>query len=549
MHIGICQINTTIGAIAENAAAIIENIEWAKGRCNLVIFSELALCGYFPDDLLLNSHCIEAQKKALDMIVTASKGIAVVLGLVRREPPLGGGKFLRNSCAVIIDGKLAGFQDKMLLPTYDVFDERRYFEPSNEQKIWEIAGKKVGITICEDIWHFTAQVYQEHYFVDPVVYFEKKGIDLLINISASPYSIVGEVSRWKIRQELLKTVARRLKTPVILCNQVGAQDGLIFDGASMAVSQDGTLIYRAKSFEEERSVLDLDSHQAVQLPATSIPSELFAALSLGVRDYFAKQGFTKACIGLSGGIDSSVAASIAVHALGREHVLGLLLPSRYTAQESVEDARALAYNLGIETQELSIEPLFERALTSLKPLFEGMPQDSTEENLQSRIRGMLLMALCNKKGYILLNTGNKSEIAMGYFTLYGDGCGAIAVLGDLLKYQVYDVGRWIGRTWGWIPERVFERPPTAELAFDQKDSDTLPEYPMLDVIVNEHIVHNMSAASIAEKYDFTFHDVQAIVQKIYRNEYKRRQIPFALRVSEKAFSCGRKVPIVQRFFY
>ena len=553
MRIGISQRNYTIGAIVENLEKVLEAIEWAKSEGDdLLVFPEMTICGYPAEDLHLQPLFIEAEEKALELIVKSATGISVILGLSRKGINIGGGgKPLRNSAAIIVDGKLIGFQDKMLLPTYDVFDERRYFEPASDQKVWHIAGKRVGVTICEDIWPFTGQFCNEQYFVDPLRYFEKRGIDLLVNVSASPYSVSSFaplLSKPRLRQKLVASCARRLGCPVVLCNQLGAQDGLLFDGSSVVVSEDGSLLYQAKTFQEDRGSIDLATAKPIQGYHEEISSEIFAALSMGVKDYFAKNKLKTACLGLSGGIDSSLVACIAVHALGNENVHGYLLPSRFTSEESVHDAEALAYNLGIATKTISIEDSFKTYLSMLKPILGNEPFGVTEENIQSRIRGNILMAISNKTGDLLLCTGNKSEIAVGYTTLYGDSCGAVSVIGDLLKSQVYQVAKWVSKTWGWIPQSILVKEPTAELRSDQKDSDSLPEYAILDQIVEEHVVQGLTAQEIVAKHDFSIDLVSWVIKKIYTNEYKRRQCPFALRISEKAFSSGRRMPIVQGFY-
>lgn len=542
MKICLGQLNPTIGAIEENTKKIIQTIEHArKNGVQLVIFPEMAIPGYFPDDLLLESDFILKVENALHEIIGHTQNLAVIIGLPRRAHTTSN-KPLCNSAAVIYNGDLLGYQDKMLLPTYDVFDERRYFQPGQEEKTWVLFDKKIGLSICEDIWCHHNRSRLEHYPDDPISFFEKQNLDLFINISASPYAL----GKLKMREQVVEHVASRLHCPVILCNQIGAQDGIIFDGSSLVFSKDKELLLQCKSFEEDTEIFDLDSINPKTFTLPEMPQELFLALGLGVKDYFRKQGFSKACIGLSGGLDSSVVASIAVHALGKENVMGILLPSRFTTPESIEDALYVASNLGIHTIEIPIDGLFQNYLDTLHPLFEKKPQDTTEENIQARVRGMLLMALSNKFGSLLLNTGNKSELAVGYTTLYGDACGSISVIGDLLKTQVYQVAEWIKRTYGWIPDRVITKAPSAELKENQKDTDTLGDYLSLDAIVEDYIVHAKSIDEIVESRDIPKERVTDIVRKIHTNEYKRRQCPFPFRVSEKAFSVGRKVPIVHQ---
>lgn len=540
MKIYMAQLNPVIGAIKANCIEIARSINEAKKEeCDLVIFSEMAICGYTPEDLLLENGFVESVEKALDSLLPETKGIAVVIGTIRQSEP-SRGKSIKNSAAVIADGKLLGFQDKSLLPTYDVFDEWRYFEPAENYQVWEIAGIKFGITICEDLWPVFDPFCRSRYSCSPVHDFQGKKLDLLVNISASPYSY-GKIER---RKKMVVQAASELKCPVVLVNQVGAQDGLIFDGTSIVVSATGQTLAQANTFAIDGVVCDLKQKEEVLKKSCTRAEELFSALCLGLKDYFAKQGFIKACLGLSGGIDSSVVACIAVEALGKENVLGVLLPSKFTSKESRDDALALAKNLGIATEEIGIEGPLNAFLNALKPILGTDELGVTEENLQSRIRGTLLMAISNKRGHLLLNTGNKSELAVGFTTLYGDSCGAISVLGDLLKGWVYEVASWINCKAEVIPRSILEKEPTAELRHGQKDSDTIPEYPVLDVIIEEHVVFGKLPEEIAVQHGFELSLVEEIVRKIYANEYKRRQSPFALRVSDKAFSYGRKIPIV-----
>lgn len=544
MRVFLAQCNPIIGDIKHNTKLILQAIKEAKeALCDLVVFSELALCGYCPDDLLLDARFVEKVDSALVEIAQSSVGITAIVGTVRENTQLPG-KPLCNSAAVLCDGQILGFQDKCLLPTYDVFDEWRYFEPAKSERVWGLGGKKIGITICEDIWKAFDPFLQGRYADDPLDCFEHKNVDLLINISASPYSL-GKI---KTRMLVAKKVAKRLNCPVALVNQVGANDSLLFDGSSFVVSQHDELLVMAKSFSSDGVIFDLQKPHAAPPTILEPGHELFMALVMGVKDYFSKQGFSKAVLGLSGGIDSSVVAAIAVEALGKENVLGLFMPSHFTSSESREYAFALAKNLGIECKELSIEPPLEAFLHTL-----GAPSDRSqfgimEENLQSRIRGVLLMAISNKQGHMVLNTGNKSELAMGYTTLYGDSVGAIGVLGDLLKRQVMQVASFINKHASVIPAPVLIRPPSAELAFNQKDSDTLPEYPVLDTIVDEYVVHQKTAQEIAAGHGYDTALVTSVIKQIHQNEYKRSQLPFGLRVSEKAFSVGRKVPIVSKPF-
>lgn len=539
MRIYLAQCNPIIGAIDKNTAKIIDAIEEAKKQgCALVVFSEMALCGYFPDDLVFEPGFVEACDAALVRIAEHSRGIAVVVGTVctNRSGP---GRPFRNSAAILQDGQVIGFQDKSLLPTYDVFDEDRYIEPASQMRIWNICGKNVAITVCEDMWPTKDMALKSLYKQDPLDWYEKKELDLFINISASPYS------KGKIEERTLvaQAVAHRLNCPVVVVNQVGGQDGMLYDGSSLFIARDATVVARCSPFQEEGLVCD---EQAVYEPVKALhkAEELFCALVMGVRDYFTKQGHRRAVLGLSGGIDSAVVACIAQEALGRDHVFALLLPSRFTASYSIEDAINLCRNLGISSQQISIEGVFCAHLEALGLEKDEMSFGIVQENLQARCRAALLMAVSNQKGSLLLNTSNKSEAAMGYTTLYGDSCGALSVLGDLLKSEVYEVGRWINREREVIAERIFTRPPSAELKYNQKDADTLPEYTILDAIVEDFVVHRQPPMAIAQARGFDPELVKRVCCTIYQNEYKRRQLPFSLRVSQKAFSCGRRVPIV-----
>ncbi len=539
MKLYIAQLNPIIGDFAHNAHLIIQEIEKAKANgCQLVIVPELALSGYSPEDLLLEKSFITREEEALSALVEQTEGIAVIVGCVRESRQTG--KPLCNSCCVIENREIVGFQDKCLLPTYDVFDEWRYFEPAKSERIWEIGGKKIAITICEDIWFSYENLLNNRYKDDPLEHFSGKHVDLLINISASPYAC-GKI---KTRYEVAQKVAKRLGCPVVLANQVGGQDGLLFDGSSFVVGRDGELLAKAKSFESDAFIFDTEKLHRVPFFHFEPGEELYKALVMGVRDYFQKLNIDKACLGLSGGIDSAVVASIAASALGTSNVTCFFLPSRFTSDMSREDAYSIAKNIGVELEEFSIEPAFRAFLETLKITCDSNAFTIVEENLQPRIRATLLMALSNKRGSFVLNTGNKSEIAMGYTTLYGDSVGALGVLGDLLKRQVFEVAHYINREREIIPKRVLERAPSAELRYDQKDTDSLPEYAILDTIVDAYVVQQKSAKEIANMHGYSETLTAQVIAKIHANEYKRRQLPPALRVSEKAFSIGRRVPIV-----
>lgn len=542
MRILVAQINPTIGDIAGNCARIIQAIERGRQQnVDLVLLPELALSGYPPEDFLLLPHFMESIDQHLQKIVQATEGIAAIVGLPRYNPHRIE-KALYNSAALIHDQKIIDFADKILLPTYDVFDERRYFEPGEHVKIWDFKGHKFAVTICEDLWQHSGFLQPTYYRRDPVLEIKGEKPTCILNLSASPYSF----GRLQTRLNVFSHVARSLECPVIICNQVGGNDSLIFDGYSFYLDQYG-LKQCAKGFVEEDLWIDL-SQETEPLPIEhQVMQDLYQALVLGIHDYFKKLGFQKACLGLSGGIDSAVVACLAAEALGPQNVLALAMPSRYSSSESSRDAEKLAHKLGLSYREMPIEGPFESYLALLKPAFEGKEPDVTEENLQARIRGMLLMAFSNKFGYVVLSTGNKSEMAMGYSTLYGDMCGGLAVLGDLTKQQVYALATYINRHEELIPLHTIQRPPSAELRPDQKDSDSLPDYAIVDQVLQAYLEEHHSPAQIAEKFDLDLKVVQDLIKRIHTNEYKRRQAPPSLRVSEKAFSVGRRFPIVQRW--
>lgn len=539
MRICLAQLNPTIGDLTGNTQKIIHAIEGArKQKADIVLFPELTISGYLPQDLLLYESFIKANEECLNQIVKASSHICVVVGLIRHNP--GEGKHLFNSAAVISDGRILGFYNKRLLPTYDVFDERRYFEPGREPKIWEIKGKKVGLLICEDIWKHSGLV-DTRYRYDPVVDLVPYQPDMVLNLSASPY----QYDKPDVRVRVCANAAKTLQCPVFLCCQVGGNDDLIFDGYSVCVDKEGTLLQLGKGFEEDLFTVDLQAN-ICSIPFQYDPlKDLYRALVLGVRDYFAKQGFTKGLLGLSGGIDSALVACIAKDALGPKNVLGVSMPSRYSSEGSIQDAYRLAQNLGIEYKKVSIEAPFIDYLKILDPFFEHKAPDVTEENLQARIRGMLLMALSNKLGHIVLSTGNKSELGLGYCTLYGDMCGGLGVISDVLKTQVYALARWINREKEIIPLSTIEKPPSAELRPNQKDSDSLPDYAVVDKVMKSYVEDHLSAKEIVEKLHLPQEVVESLILRLHRAEYKRRQSAPGIRVSKKAFSVGRRFPIVQ----
>lgn len=533
------QINPTVGDFEGNTGKILKAMQRAKDLgCDFILFPEMCLCGYPPDDFLLLHGFIEKAEEKLQEIVKASIGVTVVVGLPRRLE--GGLKTLRNSAAIIHDGVLLGYQDKALLPTYDVFDESRYFEGGSQMRVWQAGGRKFAVTICEDIWKHSDLIQYTNYKHDPILDLKGEQVDFLVNLSASPYSRHKFETRFAVCQKAALT----LHCPVVLCNQVGGNDSLIFDGYSLCVGSDGVLLACAKGFEEDELIVDLKA-KASSLPKRDEIADLYHALVLGIKDYFRKSGFTEALIGLSGGIDSALVACIATAALGPENVLGVRMPSRFSSEGSLTDAEELSKNLKMEYLTVPIEEPFEGMLDLLEPHFAGLPFDVTEENIQARLRGMILMSLSNKYGKIVLSTGNKSELAMGYATLYGDMCGGLGVISDLTKREVYELARWINRETPVIPESTLKKAPSAELRPGQKDADSLPDYSIIDQVLSDYVERHMSAEEIAQKHHYTLEVVQDLIRRIHQSEYKRRQSAPGLRVTEKAFSVGYRFPIVQ----
>lgn len=543
LKIALAQLNPTIGDLENNARKIEEAVR-ASGEAGaeLVVFSELTLTGYPPKDLLYKPDLILEGQKALESLIARIQGPAVLVGHVGQ---LYGrtGKTLTNSATLFQNGKILTQIDKILLPSYDVYDEARYFQAGGQPRVIELAGRKLGITICEDIWNFPGFYDQDIYHSNPVAALVEDGADVILNLSASPYRI----GRWQTRLALGRRIVNRYKMPFILVNQVGGNDDLLFDGHSFALSATGEVIAQAAGFEEDRVMVDLKQNTGDLRPTPLCDEEeMFAGLVMGVRDYLHKCGYQKAVIGLSGGIDSALVAAIAVQALGAEHVMGISMPSPYTADQSVSDARRLAENLGIDFTVLPIATLFEEYKQSLAPVFSGMAEDVTEENIQARIRGNLLMAVSNKLGSMVLSTGNKSEMAVGYCTLYGDMAGGLSVISDVPKMKVYALARWINREKETIPQAILDRPPTAELRPNQTDQDSLPPYEELDPILEGYVEKHLSPDQlIAEGFDVEV--VLQVVRKVDSNEYKRNQAPPGLRVTGRAFGSGRRKPIAQKF--
>lgn len=543
MKIALFQLNPVIGDLAGNFEKIKQCIEKGKQmQADVCLFPEMTLCGYPPQDLVLHRNFIDKMEYYLQQIIALSEGIAVVVGLVRRNLD-GGEKPLYNSAAVIEDCRLVGFHDKWLLPTYDVFLEARYFEPGKTLSTFMLKGKKCGILICEDIWKHAGFVSETTYTRDPVEELKKLEPEILLNLTASPY----QYQKMHIRIKVLARVAKSLNCPVVYCCQIGANDQLIFDGLSLIVSKEGKLIHRCRSFVEDEYLFDTENMEPGRLYGIEPYENLRRALVLGIKDYFGKQGFTKACLGLSGGIDSAVVACLAVDALGKENVWGIMLPSRYSSEGSIADAKKLAETLGIGYSIISIEKVHTAFLETLSPIFGEKGEDVTEENIQARIRGTLLMALSNKFGHIVLSTGNKSEIALGYCTLYGDMCGGLGAIADVKKTEVYNLARWYNREREIIPQASIDKPPSAELKTGQIDLDSLPEYGIIDDVLEGYVEDYLSCEEVAIRYSIPLDIVKDLVKRIYIAEYKRLQGPPIIRVSKKSFGPGRKYPIVHKW--
>ena len=549
MRLALGQINTTVGDLAGNVNKMVDFARRAKQLgAGLVVFPELAVSGYPPRDLVEKRIFVERNAVQLERLAreTEPLGINVICGFVGAAEPETG-KNARNSAALLAGGRVAFVQHKMLLPNYDVFDEVRHFAPAAEQSLLPMCGRQMALTICEDIWNdknfWSRRLYQR----DPVEELAGKGASLLVNVSASPYWM----GKRNLRERMLQALARRYKLPAVLVNQVGGNDSLIFDGTSVAVDADGVVRARARSFEEDLVVFDTatgegDLHESVEDETEAV----YRALVLGTRDYVRKCGFAKAIVGLSGGIDSSLTACLAAEALGAENVTGVAMPGPFSSQHSLDDARALAAALGIRFEVVPISDTWQAYLGALDPLFQGRPRDVTEENLQARIRGNILMALSNKFGALVLSTGNKSELAVGYSTLYGDMAGGLAVIADIPKTMVYELSRVANlpaHAHRAIPESVFEKPPSAELRPDQKDTDSLPPYDVLDRILKSYIEDLAAPAGIASELGYPIELVREICLRVDRNEYKRQQAAPGLKVTSKAFGIGRRFPIAQRF--
>src|SRR6266487_4031574 len=558
MKIGFAQINATVGDLSGNCDLIIRAYErLAAAGAELVLTPELSITGYPPQDLVFKSRFVPENLALLEKLHARVGKAALLVGFVDRNE--GNGKPFRNAAALLERGKPIRKTYKSLLPTYDVFDEERYFQPASHIEPFDVHGRKIGVTICEDIW-------TEHYLprplydCEPVRSLVEQGAEIIVNLSSSPFSL----HKPAIRYEMVAGLARAHQRLICYCNLVGGNDQLVFDGNSFAVNAAGKLIAQLAAFREDEKVVDTDSTAAIEFHEGKTPKELFAALSLGVRDYFRKCNFHSAVVGLSGGVDSAVTAVIAVDALGAENVTGVSMPSPYSSRGSIDDARALARSLGIKFLEIPITDAFRDFKSQFKEIFKGLPENETEENMQPRLRAMTLMALSNKFGHLLLTTGNKSELAVGYCTIYGDMAGGLAVISDVPKTMVYELARWINSDYssrggrkgdppsqgsgaaGIIPRSIIEKPPSAELKPNQKDQDTLPPYEILDEILRLYVEENLSVRDIIN-HGFDEKTVRWVQRRVDLNEYKREQAAPGLKVTSRAFGVGRRMPIAQKY--
>ncbi len=544
MKVGLAQINTTVGDIEGNAKLILDAYrQLCSDGAELVVFPELAICGYPPRDLVFKTRFVNDVWGAVTRLAIEVGEVPAIVGtLVANDG--GHGRPVFNAAAWCHRGAIRAVACKSLLPTYDVFDEDRYFESAPGPLVVEHDGQRIGISICEDIWTGKVVDTSRHYTKDPVAALAAKGVDLVLNLSASPW----QAGKTGMRQDIVARVARNCNAPCVYCNAVGGNDELIFDGHSMVAAADGSLIAGLDGFRSELRVVDTAAKQPDISPRFNLCDEerIHDALVLGLRDYAHKSGFRKAVLGLSGGIDSALTAVLAARALGPENVIGISLPSAISSQHSRDDAATLAHNLGIRYETLPIADIVSATENTLSGMFAGLARDVAEENIQARARGLLLMSVSNKFGALLLTTGNKSEMAVGYCTLYGDMAGGLAVISDLPKTRVYELCRWINCEEEIIPQNSINKPPSAELRPDQKDEDSLPPYPVLDDILRRYVELGQSSIEIAA----AGHDpelVREIVRKVDRNEYKRKQAAPGLKISPLAFGVGRRIPIVQKY--
>ncbi len=543
MKIALGQINPTVGDFSGNAVKHIDFARRAQSSgAGLILFPELSVCGYPPRDLVERPSFVARNRETVEKIAAETRGIAVICGLVTPAHSETG-KSVMNSAALLQDGKIAFLQSKMLLPTYDVFDEMRNFAPAKSQSLFPFCGNQVALTICEDAWNDKLFWPKRLYTVDPIDTLIRAGGNFVLNISASPFWI----GKRELRRDMLASIARQHKVPVAMVNQVGGNDSLLFDGSSIVLNPEGNIIAQGRSFEEDLIYFDSktltgDLHEQVEGDDASV----YAALVLGTRDYMRKCGFQKAIVGLSGGIDSALTAVIAADAIGPENVIGVGMPGPYSSPGSIDDARALANNLAIRFELLPINSAVEAYRQTLQNVFAGRKEDVTEENIQSRARGTMLMALSNKFGAIVLSTGNKSELGVGYCTLYGDMVGGLAVISDVPKTLVYRLSHYANSRRELIPQATLEKPPSAELRPDQKDSDSLPPYEILDAVLEDYVEDAHSAERIAADHGFDIEVVKRVVRMVDRAEYKRQQAAPGIKISPKAFGYGRRFPIAAK---
>ena len=543
VRIALAQINPAVGDFQGNSAKIIDYALRARGvGIELVLFPELSVCGYPPRDLVERPWFVERNRMAAEEIAQKTIGISVICGLVT-PAKAATGKSVLNSAGLLREGRIAAIQSKRLLPTYDVFDEFRNFAPAEKQQVMTIGGLECALTICEDAWNDKNFWDRRLYGIDPVEDLIGAGGKLLLNISASPFYL----RKRELRHDMLSAIAKHYRIPVAMVNQVGGNDSLVFDGSSLAIGPDGQVIAQAKSFEEDMVCFDTESLTGdIHHRDEGLEASAYAALVLGTRDYVRKCGFRQVVLGLSGGIDSALTAAIAVDALGNENVIGVGMPGPYSSQGSVDDAVLLAKNLGIHFELIPISDIFKNYLKSLQPVFANFKPDVTEENIQARIRGSLLMALSNKLGAMVLTTGNKSELGVGYCTLYGDMCGGLAVISDVPKTLVYRLAGYVNSRSPVIPESTLEKPASAELRAGQKDTDSLPPYEVLDPILEDYVEDNRPPGEIAITRGFDSVLVSQVTTMVDRNEYKRQQAAPGLKISPKAFGFGRRYPIAAK---
>ena len=544
MKIGLAQLNTIVGDLSGNAKKVLEAYQECLGKqAELVVTPELVITGYPPRDLVYKSQFLQDVQTTLEALAQHVGEVPLMVGYVGKNPTSSGAPF-SNSVAMLCEGKIKQTFTKCLLPTYDVFDEARYFQPAEEVGWFQYKGKKIGVTICEDIWR-EDYLPNKLYVKDPPLVLAEAGCQIILNLSASPFHAGKQV----VRERMLRDVATSTECDLVYCNAVGGNDQLVFDGNSFVMSANGYTFRSLPAFEEKIAVVDLEGgFPDTELEYPEEEEEIYHALVLGVRDYLTKCGFSTAVIGLSGGIDSALTAAVACEALGPENVLGITMPTEFSSEGSVADSLALANNLGMRCEQIPIQEIFEAVKTTLNPLFDGLAEDVTEENMQARIRGLLLMSVSNKMGHLLLTTGNKSELAVGYCTIYGDMCGGLAVISDVPKTKVFNISRWLNESSGTeiIPWATIEKPPSAELRHEQKDEDSLPPYEMLDEILELYVEGSLCVKDIV-RCGYDEETVIWVARHVDLNEWKRQQAAPGIRVTSKAFGMGRRIPIVQRY--